>query len=206
MRYKGLTIVLFAVVTFGFVFGFLNYHKKLDAMMGKEITQASRGDFDLPKPVKELEAEVPGESNEDEVLIPSLTGLSKEEAVSKLEDLLFSPESMDEYSDVMDIGKVFGQSPSAGSTAKSGAKVSFSVSLGKNAGQASPEDQIIVPNLIGMAKEAAKQKLEDIGFNVGFEYNPSEHYDKDYVYSQNYKVGAKVAKGTQVTIRISTGR
>lgn len=206
MRHKGLTIVLFAVVTFGFVFGFLDYHKKLDAMLDKEITQASKGDFDLPLLDEEHEAEVPGESNEEEVMVPSLTGLSKEEAVSKLEDLLFIPEPKDEYSDVMDIGKVFSQSPSAGGTALSGVKVSFSVSLGKKDGEASAEDQIIVPNLIGMNKEAANKKLEDIGFNVGFEYNPSEYYDKDYVYSQNYKVGAKVAKGTQVTIRISTGR
>jgi len=194
MRYKGLTIVLFAVVTFGFIFGFLNYHKKLDAMLGKEIVQASTGDLIVPSPDPDTEGENPSELEED-VLVPSLEGLSKEEAVAMLEALKLVPEIEEEYSDISEKGKVFGQSPSEGFMASAGTEVSFSVSLGKNEAQAA-EDQIIVPNLIGMAKEAAETKLKD----------PSEHYDEGFVYSQNYKVGAKVSKGTEVTIRISTGR
>lgn len=204
MRYKGLTIVLFAVVTFGFIFGFLNYHKKLDAMLGKEIVQASTGDLIVPSPDPDTEGENPSELEED-VLVPSLEGLSKEEAVAMLEALKLVPEIEEEYSDISEKGKVFGQSPSEGSMASAGTEVSISVSLGKDEAQ-TEEDQIIVPNLIGMAKEAAETKLKDAGFNVGYEYNPSEHYDEGFVYSQNYKVGAKVSKGTEVTIRISTGR
>ncbi len=80
------------------------------------------------------------------------------------------------------------------------------MSLGKNELDTTAGVEIIVPNLIGMSKEAAESELKEAGFNVGYEYNPSESYDEGFVYSQNYKVGAKVAKGTQVTIRISSGR
>lgn len=204
MRYKGLTIVLFAVVTIGFVFGFLDYHKKLDAMLGKEIVQADTGDFILPTSDPDEEVETPSVTpNDTEVIVPSLTGLSEEEAVSELKTLMLVPQPEDEYSSEYEKGETFGQSPSEGIKVKEGTKVSFSVSLGKNEDQ---EDLIIVPNLIGMAKADAENKLKAAGFNVGYEYNPSEHYDEGFVYSQNYKVDAKVSKGTQVTIRISTGQ
>lgn len=204
MRYKGLTIVLFAVVTFGFIFGFLNYHKKLDAMLGKEIVQASTGDFTVSPPDPDKEGKASSDTDE-EVIVPSLEGLTKEEAERELEELGLVPEPKEEYSDASEKDKVFMQFPSEGTSALAGTKVSFSVSLGINETPA-VEEQIIVPNLIGMAKEAAENKLKDAGFNVGYEYNPSEHYDEGFVYSQNYKVGAQVSKGTQVTIRISTGR
>lgn len=206
MRYKGLTIVLFAVVTVGFVFGFLNYHKKLDAMLGKEIVQASTGDFNLPALPGDVEEEEPsGNPLEKGLMVPSLTGLSKEEAISALEELELVPEFKEVYSDEFSKGTVFGQFPLEDASIEKGDEVIFSVSLGEE----DPEEstaQIVVPNLIGMAKEAAEDELKEMGFNVAFEYNPSDHYDEGYVYSQNYKVGAKVSWGTQVTIRISTGR
>ncbi len=207
MRYKGLTIVLFAVVTLGFVFGFLNYHKKLDAMLGKEIVQASTGDFNLPPLEVDPEGEEPSDINEDEkIIVPSLTGLTKDEAVIKLEELQFVPVPKEEYSDETVKGEVFSQSPEGEETAASGTEVTFSVSLGKKEGTTQASGQIIVPNVIGWSKEDAEKELKDTGFSVAYEYNPSQHYDEGYVYSQNYKVGARVATGTQVTIRISTGR
>ena len=82
MKYKGLTIVIFALVTFGFVSGYLTYHRKLSEMLGREIVQAKINDLEkepevmippVEEPVEtetETPTEVPADPNtsESEVL------------------------------------------------------------------------------------------------------------------------------------------
>jgi len=209
---KGLTIVLFAVVTFGFVFGFFNYNKKLDEMLGKEIVQATAADFELTERNEKPETES-GTGNEEEpvdqsevsgeITVPSLLGLTEEEAVSVLDELGLEADAKEANNEDVDDGEVFSQNPLADAKVKPGSIVLFYVSSEEI--EADIEEQIVVPNLIGLKKETAEAELLEIGFTVDYEYNPSEHYDEGYVYSQNYKVGAVVDKGTMVKIRISTG-
>jgi len=205
MKNKGLIIVLFAVVTFGFVFGFFNYNKKLDEMLGKEIVQATAADFELTE-----RSETPGTEPVDqsevskEIAVPSLVGLTEEEAVSVLDELGLIADAEEANDEEMAEGKIFSQNPLADIKVSTGSVIRFSVSIGKEQAE-NEEEQIIVPNLIGLSKEVAEDELKEAGFTVDYEYNPSEHYDEGYVYSQNYKVSAVVDKGTTVKIRISTG-
>jgi len=210
---KGLTIVLFAVVTFGFVFGFFNYNKKLDEMLGKEIVQATAADFELTgrndKPETEStdeNGEVPVDQPEisEEITVPSLLGLTEEEAISVLDVLGLKADAKEANNEEVDDGEIFSQNPMPDAKVKPGSMVLFNVSSSEEI-EENNEEQIVVPNLIGMKKEAAEEKLMEIGFTVEYEYNPSEHYDEGYVYSQNYIVGAVVNMGTMVKIRISEG-
>ena len=210
---KGLIIVLFAVVTFGFVFGFFNYNKKLDEMLGKEIVQATAADFELTQrnetPGTDSgngNGEEPADQSEvsKEITVPSLVGLTEEEAVSVLDELGLIADANEDNDEEMAEGEIFSQNPMPDTKVSTGSIIRFSVSIGKEQGE-NEEEQIIVPNLIGLSKEAAEAELKEAGFTVDYEYNPSEHYDEGYVYSQNYKVSAVVDKGTTVKIRISTG-
>lgn len=210
MRYKGLTIVLFAVVTFGFISGLMNYNRKLDDMLGKEIVQATAADFEFPSrterpdPVTEEKEEDPLNATEEEILVPSLLGVTEEEAHSKLTALGLTADPEEAFGEDMDEGRILSQSPQPETAVLPGSVVRFIVSRGSESQEIEAE-QIIVPNLIGYTKEAAEAELRELGFTVDYEYNPSEHYDEGYVYSQNYKVGAEVDLGTLVKIRISTG-
>lgn len=213
MRYKGLTIVIFAVVTFVFISGLLSYNRKLDETLGKEIVQATAADFDSSKKNEEPESVIDDEPSEEvqnpseygeNVIIPSLIGLLEEEAISKLAEIGLIAEKEEAHdADILE-GRIISQNPDQDTTVESGSSVRFTVSLGSESSELDME-QIIVPNLIGYTKEAAEAELRELGFNVEYEYNPSEHYDEGYVYSQNYKVGAEVDIGTAVKIRISTG-
>ncbi len=213
MKNKGLAIVLFAVVTFGFISGLVTYNKKLDQMLGKEIIQATAADFDLTgrneKPETDPDtgnAEEPTDASEVslEIIVPSLLGLTKEEAVSALDKLGLEAEAKEVNDEGTDEGKIFSQNPMPDAEVQTGSVIQFSVSTGDKIVETADE-KITVPNLIGFKKEAAEAELKKIGFNVDYEYNPSNNFDKGYVYSQNYKVDAVVNKGTTVTIRISTG-
>lgn len=212
MRYKGLTVVLFTVVTVGFIAGLLSYNRKMDEMLGKEIVQATAADFkfsdtkeDSPPPEEEGSPEEPQNQVEEieDVIVPSLLGLSENEAIAKLIELGLTADREEAHDEETPEGKVLSQDPLPETPAAPGSIVRFTVSLGIE--EVDEVAQIIVPNLIGYAKEAAEAELRELGFLVEYEYNPSEHYDEGYVYSQNYKVGAEVDLGTTVKIRISTG-
>lgn len=208
MKYKGLTIVLFAVVTVGFIAGLISYNRKMDDMLGKEIVQATAADFKFSDTKEELQPEQEEEAYEEpqsqgEVTVPSLLGLTEEEAIAELIEVGLTGDRSEAYDQETLEGRILSQDPLPQSSLAPGSIVRFTVSLGSE--EETQVEQIIVPNLIGMTKEAAEAELRGLGFDVDYEYNPSEHYEEGYVYSQNYKVGAEVDLQTTVKIRISTG-
>lgn len=213
MKNKGLIIVLFAVVTYGFIFGLLSYNKKLDEMLGKEIIQATAADFvlseqsDTPETESDTDnTEEPSDTSEvlEEITVPSLVGLTEEDARSVLDELGLKADASEGNDEEVAQGEIFSQNPMPDEMVSPGSIIRFIVSISREP-DVNEEEQIIVPNLIGLSKEAAEAELKEAGFTVDYEYNPSEHYDEGYVYSQNYKVSAVVNKGTTVKIRISTG-
>lgn len=216
MKFKGLTIVIFALVTFGFVFGYLTYNRKLSEMLDREIVEAQVNEPVKPPivekpPVEEpVETETtpvePGEEPE-ELKVPDLYEMEKDEAEALLNDLGLLPDVHEEFSEDHDEGIVFWQTPYAGVVTKKGNKITLSISRGsRNATPPVGEgEEIIVPDLIGLREAEAVDKLEDAGFVVGYERKPNSQYGSGYVYSQNYLIGARVPKGTRVIIRVSTG-
>lgn len=223
MKFRNLAIVLFTLVTIGFIFGFVSYNKKINDALGKEIVQATMDDGDdeiiatpeTPGEVPvETAVETPVETPEtpiesDKVIVPALFGLTKDEAKLKLEALGLVPNPEVEKTTEVDEGIVFWQSPYKGIEVKIGSKVSYSIAAGTTAEVPDPNAETAkIPDLIGLSEKDAVSKLEALGFkaDVNYERKYNNDYAKGYVYSQNYKIGALVAKGTTIGLRISLGK
>lgn len=227
MKFRNLAIVVFTLVTIGFIFGFVSYNKKINDALHKEIVQATINDGDdginttpetpIVVPVEtavETAVETPIETPQTpieagKVEVPTLYGLSKDEAKLKLEALGLVPNPAVEKTTEVDDGIVFWQSPYKGIEVKIGTKVSYSVAAGTVAEVTDPNAETAkIPDLIGLSEKAAVAKLEALGFkaDVNYERKYNNDYAKGYVYSQNYKIGALVAKGTTIGLRISLGK
>lgn len=102
-------------------------------------------------------------------------------------------------SEKYDEGIIMSQSPSTGSTVKSGSSISIVVSKGK-------KEKAKVPTLTGLTADQAVQALNREGLQVGdISYEESNVYGKDFVMWQQYSAGTELKKGTSVSIKISKG-
>jgi len=222
MKYRNLAIVIFALVTVGFIFGFISYNKKINDELSKEIVQASiKGEEDEVAVSAETPIEVPAETavetpveapetpvNTGKVVVPALYGLTKEEAILKLEALGLVSDPEVETTTEVGSGIVFWQTPYKGIEIDKGSKVSYSVAAGNTTVSPTTEGTAKIPNLIGLSEADAIAKLDSLGFkaDANYERKYNNDYDKGYVYSQNYKVDAEVAKGTVIGLRVSLGK
>jgi beta-lactam-binding protein with PASTA domain len=222
MKLRNLTIVIFTLVTVGFIFGFISYNKKINDALSKEIVQANiKGEDDEIDVTPETPIEVPAETavetpieapetpvNSGKVVVPALYGMTKDDAKLKLEALGLVSDPEVETTTEVDAGIVFWQTPYKGIEIEKGSKVSYSVAAGSTA-EVPPAnaETAKIPNLIGLSEADAVSKLESLGFkaDANYERKYNNDYDKGYVYSQNYKVDAEVAKGTVIGLRISLG-
>ena len=222
MKFRNLAIVIFTLVTIGFVFGFVSYNKKINDALSKEIVQANiKGEDDEINVTPETPIELPAETavetpieapetpiNNTKVVVPALYGLTKDEAKLKLEALGLVSDPQVETTTEVAGGIVFWQTPYKGIEIERGTKVSYSIAAG---GTAEVPDANLgtakIPNLIGLSEKDAVSKLESLGFkaDANYERKYNSEYEKGYVYSQNYKVDAEVAKGTVIGLRISLG-
>ena len=64
---------------------------------------------------------------------------------------------------------------------------------------------VVVPSVIGQPEADARRQLEDLGLEVRKEDFADEDRPAGQVVDQDPKMGAKVAKGSEVTITVSTG-
>ncbi len=132
----------------------------------------------------------------EQVTVPDLKNMSVDEAQKALTAVgLTGSQGDDVYSDDVSQGKIAGQDTAAGSNANKGDTVVFHVSKG--------EEQITIPNVVGMSQSAATSKLESAGFSVNIANASSDSVDKGDVIKQS-KTGT-ASKGTTITITISTG-
>lgn len=92
------------------------------------------------------------------VTIPDLIGSDADEAEGRLKALRLKVTRKEEYSDTVAAGRVVSLSPGAGSSAHWGDSVTLTVSRGPQT--------VTMPNLVGMSKQAAREKLEGMGFKV----------------------------------------
>ncbi len=208
MKHKVLTLVIFIIVSIGFIVGYFQYNKKLDDNLNKVIIQDNSLEFNTGKENVEtpsIDQENPNNDKEVGLKIPNLIGLKHNEAIGIVKKTQLKFETIEEYSAIYDEGKVFWQNLTADAPVSGDETLSYAVSLGAKAGELVEGDTITVPSVIGMTGNEAAAKLMATGFLVEYEYNANASYDDGTVYSQNYKVDAKVPKATTVIIRISTG-
>lgn len=110
-------------------------------------------------------------------------------------------EDTSEYSDVVEAGHVISTDPEAGSTVRAGDTVTLYISQG-------PQGDVsyVKPwDLYGYTKDRATEALEMLGLIPNYEYAPSDTVGTGLVISQSAPANEDVARGTTVTLVISTG-
>ena len=101
-----------------------------------------------------------------------------------------------EFSDTVPAGEVISYSIKTGSIIKNDETILVKISDGKH---------MSVPNLKGLTKSEAINKLKNVGLNYNFVYKDSDT-TKDKVLSQSISAGSEVSKGTTITVTLSSGK
>ncbi|MEE3449745.1 MAG: Stk1 family PASTA domain-containing Ser/Thr kinase [Acutalibacteraceae bacterium] len=138
-------------------------------------------------------------SEETTINLPFVDGRTKDDAVQKIKSANLIPEVLMVLDNQTAEGYVKQTYPLAGSKITIGSTVKIYVS--KKAGEAKVE----IPNLVGLTLSEAQTKIAESGLNYnGYEYMEST-VAKDKIVAQNPLRGAKVSKGTNVSVILSEG-
>lgn len=133
------------------------------------------------------------------VAVPSLGGLTEEEAATTLEELgLGLGEVTTENSDTVDVGLIMGQDPESGTKVEEGTTVNIVVSAGI--------EQVEVPDLAEMPEEDAIDALTEAGLDYARsvdEYNTE--LGEGLVIRTDPEALAMVPAGTRVVLYVSKG-
>ncbi|TCC52919.1 Stk1 family PASTA domain-containing Ser/Thr kinase [Kribbella capetownensis] len=93
-------------------------------------------------------------------------------------------------------GTVLAVSPDPNGQYPSGAEFTLTVSSGK--------ELVEVPNVVSVPQDDATKQLKDLGFQVGYKNGTDPNYGPDAVIAQSEKAGAKIAKGSTITLTVNT--
>lgn len=122
------------------------------------------------------------------VLVPNVVGKATEEAKAVLTEARFVVAVAEEYSDVVEKGKVIRQDPVSGAEIVPGSEVVLTVSKGPN--------RVMIPDVRGLTVEAATEAIEDVGLQVDVVgYRPGAK-----VRSQDPEGGLMLERGRTVTL------
>lgn len=140
--------------------------------------------------------------NSGDIEVPSLKGMTYEEASDELDSLKLKIVKGDEvYSADIEKGKIVSQSPMAKSKVKEGTKVKVNISKGKKAG--------LVPDVVGKKfnESDIASLLGQYGFSLGnVTYEESDKYDEGVIISQNPSAGSNQKSGSSVSLVVSKGK
>lgn len=143
------------------------------------------------------------EEKEDTVKVPSLLGMTEEEARKELKDkkialgiTVAGEEESDRYAE----GQISNQDPAGGETVKKNTTINITISTGIKT------KNVLVPDVSGMSEEDAQKALEEKNLTVG---------TSDFVYSDSYKAGevietmpaagSEVPEETEVIMKVCKG-
>ena len=129
------------------------------------------------------------------VEVPSVEGLPREEAVTRLESAGFQTEVRTEGGGGGQAGTVTGQSPPGGDRAREGSTVTLTVAASTAA----------VPDVVGQGFAEAEAELQDAGLAVGSTYDVPGDATEGVVLEQGIEAGTRVQPGTSVNLGLSTG-
>jgi serine/threonine-protein kinase len=127
--------------------------------------------------------------------VPSLEGRTVDDALARLDEADLDSDVVTEQSDEPE-GRVFAQSPGAGTEVDEGSTVTIRVSSGTGT--------TAVPNAVGLGEAEARDRLVGAGFEVETEEVFSDR-EAGTVVSQSPAAGAQAADGDTVTIQVSKG-
>ncbi len=137
-------------------------------------------------------------SSKKQVTVPTVVNLPVDQATTLLTNAGFKVNRLDLPNDKVEVNRVFDQDPKGQSAADDGATVTISVSQGVG--------DTDVPNVVNATEVAAKTQLANAGFVPISNQQASDTIQKGLVISQTPNAGTKAAKGSNVTIVVSTGK
>ncbi len=135
------------------------------------------------------------------VKVGNYNGSYYHNATLELENIDLKYELIFEFSDTVKADDVISSSPKAGSDVLPGSVVILTVSKGKD-----PANELVsVPEFVGTNHEEALIMLENLGLKLGtLEYVEAKE-EKGLVIYQSIKADSRVARGTQIDIKVSIG-
>lgn len=128
----------------------------------------------------------------EQVALATYVGLSADQAQNELTEAGFNVESTFAYSETVAAGAVVSQMPSGVVSADKGAKITLVVSKGSKF--------VFIPNVYSIETTKAMATLKDLGLKV--KVRSIGKKPVKYVTNVSPKVGAKVLRGTVVTITV----
>lgn len=136
--------------------------------------------------------------------VPSLLGLTKDQAEAKLEKLglKLSVKDGTVASNKYDKNTIATQSVKAGRKVVKGTTVKVALS----GGASKIEDTVTVPKVEGMTEVEAKNELDKAGLKASVEYTHSDSVEQGKVIEQTPKANSEVADGSTVKIIVSQGQ
>lgn len=221
MGKKSIAVIVFILVTIGFLYGFVTYNERLGEMLDKEISPQVVVPEEVEKPQQPVteeptdsepdaeEPDVDGEPKEPDeaselTVIPYIIGLHVEDAVKVLEESSLVPDIHLEYVDGVEKEYVFYQRPSRNQEVPAGTTVSFSVSRGPY-GSLGAETKVMMPIVMGKTRAQAENALIEAGLLVKIRESYSSEVVKENVISSDTPAGKEVRKGSTVIITVSLG-
>lgn len=135
------------------------------------------------------------------VPIPDVRGMKFEEGIKRLSEAGFKVDKVMRVTDKLKpAGSIIAQNPAAPQTVAANAMVSIIVSLGSD-GEGS---FVLVPDLVGLDIESAKNAIEKSDLSVGaITESPSTSTSEGTVLSTSPRRGASVPAGTSINITIA---
>lgn len=132
-----------------------------------------------------------------EVVVPDVTGKQMTLAKQILEDKKLRVNVAETYDATVPAGQVVSQTPEAGSKVKEERLVTIYVSKGG--------EEIEMPDLKGLSKSAAEDKLKKLGLKLGTVSEKYSSEESGTVLSQDPRAGVKINKGQAVDLVVSKG-
>lgn len=138
-----------------------------------------------------------GTTQAEEVEVPALEGKNLTAAKELLDSLKLKYEIETKQSNVVAVDCIITQDIAAGTKVEPNSSILLTVSTGK--------EKVAVPNVLNMAEDKAKAKIEDEDLNAKREYIYHDTVEKGNVIKQSPAQGSMVDVGSNVTIYISDG-
>ncbi len=132
--------------------------------------------------------------------VPNVEGKDFESAVKVLEKYGFSLGEVTSEASSLPKDIVISQSPNGGDEASPGTRVRIVVSSGSDVKAG------VVPKIVGMTVDEAKEALEKAGLKPGTaSYGTSDTYNKNIVMWQQHAAGTELKEGDTVDFKVSRG-
>jgi eukaryotic-like serine/threonine-protein kinase len=134
-------------------------------------------------------------SGPGQAAVPSVVGLSQNDAEKQLQDAGFKTKVAQEFSDTVKKGTVISTTPAVGTLVERGTTVTLTVSKGK--------EQAAVPDVNGETEDNARSAIEAAGLRVGKVTQQESDQDPGTVIAQSPAAGKNVAKGSSVSLTVA---